>query len=63
LSLAGVANIVQQLQELEQATRSGFITIQDKQDEQDTVNTSQEAINASVLQMVAARSTTGDTMA
>jgi hypothetical protein len=50
---------VQQVQELKQATRSGFITIQDKQDEQDAVNTRQEAINASVLQMVAARSTTG----
>jgi hypothetical protein len=42
-----------------QATRSGFITIQDKQDKQNAVNTRQEAINASVLQMVAARSTTG----
>jgi hypothetical protein len=60
LSLAGVANSVQQVQDLEQASRSGFITIQDKQDEQDAVNTRQEAINASVLQMVAARSTTGN---
>jgi hypothetical protein len=59
LSLAGVANSVQQVQDLEQATRSGFITIQDKQDKQDAVNTRQEAINASVLQMVAARGTTG----
>jgi hypothetical protein len=58
LPLARVANSVQQVQELEQAARSGFITIQDKQDEQDAVNTRQEAINASVLQMVAARSTT-----
>jgi hypothetical protein len=54
LASAGVANSVQQVQELEQATRSGFISIQDKQDEQDAVNTRQEAINASVLQMVAA---------
>jgi hypothetical protein len=54
LSLAGVANSVQQVQDLEQATRSGFISIQDKQNEQDAVNTRQEAINASVLQMVAA---------
>jgi hypothetical protein len=58
LSLAGVANSVQQVQDLEQATHSGFITIQDKQDKQDAVNTRQEAINASVLQMVAARGTT-----
>jgi hypothetical protein len=60
LSLPGVANSVQQVQDLEQATRIGFITIQDKQDKQDAVNTRQEAINASVLKMVAARSTTGD---
>jgi hypothetical protein len=33
LASAGVANSVQQVQELEQATRSGFITIQNKQDE------------------------------
>jgi hypothetical protein len=59
IALAGVANSVQQVQDLEQATRSGFITIQDKQDEQDAVNTRQKAINASVLQMVAARGTTG----
>jgi hypothetical protein len=59
LSLACVANSVQQVQELEQVTRSGFISIQDKQDKQDAVNTRRDAINASVLQMVAARSTTG----
>jgi hypothetical protein len=53
LASAGVANSVQQVQELEQAIHSGFISIQDKQDEQDAVNTRQEAINAS------ARSTTG----
>jgi uncharacterized membrane protein YgcG len=60
LSLAGVAYSVQRVQDLEQATHSGFISIQDKQEEQDAVNTRQEAVNASVLQMVAARSTTGD---
>jgi hypothetical protein len=54
VSSAGVANSVQQVQDLEQATRSGFISIQDKQEEQDALNTRQEAINASVLQMVAA---------
>jgi hypothetical protein len=39
LASAGVANSVQQVQDLEQATRSGFITIQDKQDKQDALNT------------------------
>jgi hypothetical protein len=29
---------VQQVQELEQATRDGFISIQDRQEEQDAVN-------------------------
>ena len=56
LSLAGVANSVQQVQELKQATRNGFITNGEQQQEQVAVNTRQEAINASVLQMVAARS-------
>jgi hypothetical protein len=57
--LAGVANSVQQLQELEQATRNGFISISERQEEQDAINARQDAINASVLQMVAARSTDG----
>ena len=56
LSLAGVANSVQQVQELKQATRNGFITNGEQQQEQVAVNTRQEAINVSVLQMVAARS-------
>jgi hypothetical protein len=59
LALAGVANSVQQVQELEQATRNGFISISERQEEQDAVNARQDAINASVLQMVAARSTDG----
>jgi hypothetical protein len=62
LSLAGVANNVQQVQELEQATRDGFISIRDRQEEQDAVNTRQDAINASVLQMVASRSTYSDSI-
>jgi hypothetical protein len=60
LAIAGIANSVQQVQDLEQATRSGFISIQDKQEEQDARNTRQEAINATVLQMAATRRTTGD---
>jgi hypothetical protein len=60
LAIAGIANSVQQVKDLEQATRSGFISIQDKQEEQDARNTRQEAINATVLQMVATRSTTSD---
>jgi hypothetical protein len=59
LAIAGIANSVQQVQDLEQATRSGFISIQDKQEEQDARNARQEAINATVLQMAASRSTTG----
>jgi hypothetical protein len=59
LALAGVANSVQQVQELEQATRNGFISISEKQEEQYAVNARQDAINASVLQMVASRSTDG----
>jgi hypothetical protein len=47
-------------QELEQATRNGFISISERQEEQDAVNARQDAINASVLQMVAARSTSSD---
>jgi hypothetical protein len=57
--LAGVANSVQQVQELEQATRSWFISINERQEEHDAVNARQDAINASVLQMVASRSTDG----
>ena len=56
LALAGVANSDQQVQELEQATRNGFLTMSEQQQEQAAVNTRQDAINASVLQMVAARS-------
>jgi hypothetical protein len=59
LALACVANSVQQVQELEQATRNGFISISERQEEQDAVNATQDAINASVLQMVASRSTVG----
>jgi hypothetical protein len=57
--LAGVANSAQQVQELEQAIRSGFISIKERQEEQDAVNARQDAINASVLQMVASRSADG----
>jgi hypothetical protein len=59
LALAGVANSVQQVQELEQATRNGFISISERQEEQDAVNARQDAINTSVLQIVASRSTDG----
>jgi hypothetical protein len=59
LALAGVANSVKQVQELEQATRNGFISISERQEEQDVVNAKQDAINDSVLQMVASRSTDG----
>jgi hypothetical protein len=59
LALAGVANSVQQVQELEQATCNGFISISERQEEQDAVNARQDAINASVLQMVTSRSTDG----
>jgi hypothetical protein len=38
LVLAGVVNSVQQVQELEQATRNGFISISERQEEQDVVN-------------------------
>jgi hypothetical protein len=57
--LAGVANSVQQVLELEQATCNGFISIKERQEEQDAVNARQDATNASVLQMVASRSTDG----
>jgi hypothetical protein len=60
LALAGLANSVQQVQELEQATCDGFISISERQEEQDAVNARQDAINASVLQMVATRSTSSD---
>jgi hypothetical protein len=46
LAIAGIANSVHQVQDLEQATRSGFISIQDKQEEQDARNARQEAINS-----------------
>jgi hypothetical protein len=59
LALAGVANSVQQIQELVQATRSGFISISERQEEQDAVNACKDVINASVLQMVASRSADG----
>jgi hypothetical protein len=44
---------------IEQATWNGFISISERQEEQDAVNARQDAINASVLQMVASRSTDG----
>ena len=59
LALAGVANSVQQVQELEQATHNGFRAIGERHEEQSAVNNRQEAINASVMQMIAARGSDG----
>ena len=55
LGLAGVANSAQQVQELEQVTHNGFRAIGERQNAQSAVNTRQEEINASVMQMIAAR--------
>ena len=54
LGLAGVANSAQQVQELEQVTHNGFRAIGERQNAQSAVNTRQEEINASVMQMIAA---------
>ena len=59
LALAGVANSVQQVQELEQVTHNGFCAIGERHEEQSAVNNRQEAINASVMQMIAARGSDG----
>ena len=55
LGLAGVANSAQQVQELEQVTHNGFRAIGERHNAQSAVNTRQEEINASVMQMIAAR--------
>ena len=59
LALAGVANSVQQVQELEQVTHKGFRAMGERHEEQSAVNNRQEAINASVMQMIAARGSDG----